>query len=76
MMTVNGSTNQCNCKPRMCSHSSTDRPNDAPSDIAMVPTIVNAATMLRVMTSMITKIRHSDAMTAIIRSYFTISPMS
>ncbi|SHY15485.1 Uncharacterised protein [Mycobacteroides abscessus subsp. abscessus] len=31
--------------------------------------------MLRVMTSMITKIRHSDAMTAIIRSYFTISPM-
>ncbi len=54
--------------PRMYCQISTDRPNDVPSDSSTVPTITAAATTLRVMISMMMKIRHSDAIPAISRS--------
>ena len=52
----------------MCCQSSTDSPNEAPSDNTTVPTITAAATTLRVMISMMMKIRHSAATPAISRS--------
>ncbi|BAX90252.1 hypothetical protein MSG_00085 [Mycobacterium shigaense] len=48
--------------------SSADGPNEAPSDSATVPTMTIAATRLRVMNSMIKKIRLNAAVAAIIRS--------
>src|SRR5258707_801745 len=53
--------------------SSTESPNDAPSESATVPTITRAATKLRVMTSMMIKMRQSEAIPAIKRSYFAPS---
>ena len=52
---------------RYC-HTNTDRPNEAPNDSATVPTMTSAATMLRVMNIMISRIRLSEAMPAMIRS--------
>ena len=52
----------------MCCQISTDSPNEAPSDITTVPTMTAAATTLRVMISMMMKIRPSAAIPAIIRS--------
>ena len=52
----------------MSCQSSTDRPNEAPSDSATVPTMTIAAIKLRVMNSMIKKIRLSAANAAIMRS--------
>ncbi len=54
--------------PNRCCHTNTDRPIDAPNDNATVPTMTSAATMLRVMNIMISRIRLSDAMPAMIRS--------
>ena len=62
------STIQCNGIPRMCCQINTDRPNDVPSDSATVPTMIAAATTLRVRISMMMKIRHSEDSPAIIRS--------
>ena len=60
----------------MCCHTSTDSPNDAPSDSATVPTMTRAATRLRVTNTMMSRIRLSAAMPAIIRSYLAPSLMS
>jgi hypothetical protein len=49
---------------------STESPNDAPTDNTTVPTMTNAATRLRVMSSMMGKFRQIEAMPAISRSYF------
>jgi len=67
-MTAKASTTQYNSMPRRYCHTSTDSPNDAPSDSATVPTITMAATRLRVMIIMISKIRLSEAMVTISRS--------
>ena len=47
---------------------STESPNDAPSESSTVPTMTADATTLRVMISMMMKIRHSEAIPAISRS--------
>ena len=52
----------------MYCQTSTDSPNDAPSDSATVPTITNAATTLRVMNIMMSRIRLSAAIATMIRS--------
>ena len=62
-----------NWMPKMYCHTSTDNPNDAPSDSATVPTMTSAATRLRVMKTMISRMRLSAASAAIIRSYFAPS---
>ncbi|PQM44776.1 hypothetical protein C1Y40_05069 [Mycobacterium talmoniae] len=72
MITDIASTSQCRSMPSRYCHTSTDSPNEAPSDSATVPTITAAATRLRVMMSMMMKIRHSDATPAISRS--TLDP--
>ncbi|SKT26159.1 Uncharacterised protein [Mycobacteroides abscessus subsp. abscessus] len=61
-------TIQCSSLPRMYCQMMTDRPNDAPRESNTVPTITSEATKLRVISSMIRKIRHSAEMPAIIRS--------
>ena len=68
MMTDITITSQCNLTPIRYCQSSTDIPNEAPNDNATVPTITNAATRLRVMSSMMMKIMHSDEMPAIMKS--------
>ena len=45
----------------MYCHTSTDRPNEAPSETATVPTMTIAAIRLRVMSIMISRIRLSEA---------------
>ena len=60
----------------MSCQTSTDRPNEAPNDSATVPTMTSAATRLRVMINMMSKIRLSAAIAAIIRSYLALSWMS
>ena len=60
----------------MCCQINTDSPKDEPSDTVTVPTMTAEATTLRVMASMIMKIRHSAATAAIIRSYREPSRMS
>ena len=67
-MTANGNITQYKSMPRRCCQTNTDRPNEAPNDNATVPTMTSAATRLRVMNIMISKIRLSDAMAAMIRS--------
>ena len=52
----------------MCCQSSTDSPNDAPSDSSTVPTITADATTARVITSMMMKISVTAAIPAISRS--------
>ena len=47
---------------------STESPKDAPRESTTVPTITADATTLRVMISMMMKIRHSEAIPAINRS--------
>ncbi|CDO09044.1 hypothetical protein BN977_03864 [Mycolicibacterium cosmeticum] len=76
MITDIASTSQCSGWPMMCCQISTDKPNDVPSESNTVPTITAAATTARVMISMMMKIRHSEAMPAIIRSYLDASAMS
>ena len=60
----------------MSCHSSTDSPNEAPSESATVPTMTSAATRLRVTNTMISRMRLSAEIAAIIRSYFAPSLMS
>ena len=60
----------------MCCQISTESPNDAPSDNTTVPTITTAAIRLLVNSTMIMKIRHSEAIPAINMSYFTPSARS
>ncbi|CFE90798.1 Uncharacterised protein [Mycobacterium tuberculosis] len=67
-MTASASTIQYNWIPRRCCHTSTDRPKEAPNDSATVPTITSAATRLRVMIIMMSKIKLSAAIPAIRRS--------
>ena len=67
-MTASGRITQYSWMPKMYCHTSTDRPNEAPNDSATVPTMTSAATMLRVMNIMISRIRLSAAMAAMIRS--------
>ncbi len=55
---------------------STESPKEAPNDSATVPTMTNAATRLRVMIIMMSKIRLSAAIPAIMRSYLAPSWMS
>ena len=55
--------------PKMYCQSSTESPNDAPRDRATVPTMTREATRLRVIISMMMKIRHSAPIAAINRSY-------
>ena len=62
--------------PKMSCQINTDSPNEAPNDSATVPTMTNAATMLRVMNIMTSRIRLSAAIPAIIRSYLAPSWMS
>ncbi|CDO08305.1 hypothetical protein BN977_03124 [Mycolicibacterium cosmeticum] len=68
MITDIASTIQCRGVFSRCCHSNTEIPNDAPSDTTTVPTITAAATTARVMISMMMKIRHSEAMPAMMRS--------
>ncbi|CKT29027.1 Uncharacterised protein [Mycobacterium tuberculosis] len=68
MMTAIANTNQCSSIPRMCCQISTDSPNEAPSDNTTVPTMTAAATTLRVVISMMMKIRQSAEIPAIIKS--------
>ncbi|SKW69614.1 Uncharacterised protein [Mycobacteroides abscessus subsp. abscessus] len=75
-MTDIASTTQLICMPQMCCHTRTDRPNDAPSESATVPTMTKAATRLRVINNMMMKMRHSAATPAIRRSYFDPSTSS
>ena len=72
-MTASASTIQYSWIPRMYCHTRTDSPNDAPSDSATVPTMTSAATRLRVMNTMMSRMRLSAASAAIIRSYFAPS---
>src|SRR5271156_2601732 len=58
------STIQCSFIPRMYCQSNTESPNEAPSESSTVPTITTAATTLRVMISMMTKIRVAAAFLA------------
>ena len=67
-MTAKANTTQYNSMPRMYCHTSTESPNEAPSDSATVPTITIAATRLRVMIIMINRIRLSEAIATISRS--------
>ena len=62
--------------PRMSCHTSTESPNEAPKESSTVPTMVIAATRLRVMISMMIRIRLAADMPAIIRSYLEPSRMS
>ena len=71
-----GITIQCSSIPRMCCQISTESPNDAPSDNTTVPTITTAAIRLLVNSTMIMKIRHSEAIPAINMSYFEPSARS
>ncbi|CNG93914.1 Uncharacterised protein [Mycobacterium tuberculosis] len=66
------STIQCIWMPRMSCQTSTDSPKDAPRESNTVPTITRAAMKLRVMISMIMKIRQIAAIPAIIRSYLEL----
>ena len=67
------STIQYSSMPKMYCHTRTDSPKDAPNDSTTVPTMTNAATRLRVMKIMISRIRLSAAIAAIIRSYLAPS---
>jgi hypothetical protein len=67
-MTAKGNITQYKSMPRMCCQTNTDSPNDAPKDNATVPTMTSAATMLRVMNIMISRMRLSEAMPAMIKS--------
>ncbi len=64
-MTASASTIQYNRIPTMSCQISTESPKDAPNDSATVPTMTNAATTLRVMNIMISKIGVSAAIPAI-----------
>ena len=68
MMTDITSTIQCSGWPSRSCQISTDSPNDVPSESSTVPTITAAATTLRVMINMITKIRPSAEIPAISKS--------
>ena len=68
-MTASANTIQYRSMPSSFSHTRTDRPNEAPSDSATVPTMTRAATRLRVMNIMMSRIRLSAAIPAISRSY-------
>ncbi len=70
------STIQCNLMPRMYCQRSTESPNEAPSESSTVPTMTRAATTLRVMISMMMKIKVAAAIPAIIRSMLEPSRMS
>nr|CRL70929.1 hypothetical protein CPGR_00589 [Mycolicibacter nonchromogenicus] len=61
-------TSQCRLMPKMYCHSSTDSPNDAPSDASTVPTITTEAMKLRVISSMMMKMIASEVIPAISRS--------
>ncbi|SHX06838.1 Uncharacterised protein [Mycobacteroides abscessus subsp. abscessus] len=61
-------TIHCSGKPMMCCQMSIDMPKAVPRDIATVPTMTSAAATARVSTSMMRKIKHTEAITAIIRS--------
>ena len=76
MITDIGSTIQCNLMPRIYCQISTDSPNDAPNESATVPTMTSAATKLRVMMSMMMRIRQSAPTPAIKRSYLEPSRKS
>jgi hypothetical protein len=67
-MTAKGNITQYNSTPNRCCHTNTDIPNEAPNDNATVSTITKAATKLLVMNNMISKMRLSDAMPAMIKS--------
>ena len=73
---ANANTIQYNSMPRMSCQISTESPNEAPNDSATVPTMTNAATMLRVMNTITSRISPSAAIPAIIRSYLAPSWMS
>jgi len=75
-MTDIASTIQCSWIPRKYCQTSTESPKDAPNETATVPTMTRAAIRLRVMISMMMKIRHSDPIPAIHRSYFEPSIQS
>ena len=62
--------------PNMYCHTSTDSPNEAPSERATVPTMTSAAIRLRVMIIMISRMRLSAANATINRSYLAPSWMS
>ena len=68
-MTASGTMTQYSWMPKMYCHTRIDRPNDAPSDSATVPTMTSAATRLLVMKTMISRIRLIPDSAAIIRSY-------
>ena len=70
------STIQWICMPRRYCQTSTDSPKDAPSESNTVPTITKAAIKLRVMISMMMKIRQTAATPAIKRSYLDPSTRS
>ena len=76
MMIASASTIQYNSMPSRCCQISTESPKDAPSDSTTVPTITRAATRLRVMNIMISRIRLTAAITTIIRSYLAMSRAS
>ena len=76
MMTDIASTIQCNLMPRTYCQISTEKPKDAPNESATVPTITRAAIKLRVMISMMMKIRQSAEIPAIRRSYVEPSAQS
>ena len=67
-MTDNGRITQYSGMPNRYCHTRTDMPNEAPSDSATVPTMTSAATRLRVMNIIISRIRLSAAIPAMIRS--------
>ena len=73
MITDIGSTIQCSLMPKMYCQISTDSPNDEPNESATVPTMTRAAIKLRVMSSMMMKIRQSAPTAAIHRSYLAPS---
>ena len=60
----------------MYCQSSTESPNEAPSESSTVPTMTKAATTARVMISMMTKIKVAAAIPAINRSMLEPSCMS
>ena len=62
--------------PRRYCQTSTESPKDAPRETNTVPTITKAATKLRVMISMMIRIKQSDATPAIKRSHFEPSTKS
>ena len=75
-MMASANTIQYNWIPKMSSQISTESPKEAPNDSATVPTITSAATKLRVMISMMSRIRLSAASATISRSYLAPSWMS